>query len=293
MSARRLHPAPGSVLLLLVHPVAAVCASLPLIYVVGRERFLEPTFQQDWLVVLLVAPWLIALPLLLGPGLWLTGLDRKALGLAAPLGWAGAGVGVVVGALLLLLPAVLAIATGAYRQVGGVETSLAAMTGSAALAQLPLLAAGVGIAALGEEILCRGLLLRYWQPVAGTWGAVLLSSVLFTALHAANPGVSVLGLFGVLLWGILLSLLFVHSNSMLLVAGVHCGWNLATTSILGLPVSGMHLAALSRWETAGSPTVQLLFGGDFGPEEGLAFHAVLVLAIVVVWRRWKGSPLSE
>jgi len=293
MSARRLHPAVGSILLLLVHPVASACASAPLIYFVGLEQFLEPSFQEKWIAVLLVAPWVVALPLLLGPGRWIAGLGREHLGLAAPLRWAGAARGVVVGILLLLLPSGLAVLGGAYLRVGGTSDSLVAMTGSSALLQLPVLAVGMGIAAFGEEVLCRGLLLRYWEPLAGTWGATVLSSVLFTAMHAANPGVSVLGLVGVFLWGVLLGLLFVRSGSMLLVAGVHCGWNFATASILGLPVSGMHLAALSRWESAAGSTAQLLFGGDFGPEEGLAFHAVLVLAIVVVWRNWGSLSLSE
>ncbi len=293
MSVRRLHPALGSVLLLLVHPVAAVVASAPLVYFVGFDRFLEPSFQEDWIAVLLVAPWLIALPLLLGPGCWIAGLDRERLGLVAPQRWAGAAGGAVLGILLLLLPAGLAVLAGVYLRVGGPSDSMVAMTGSSALIQLPILAVGMAIAALGEEVLCRGLLLRYWEPLAGTWGAIMVSGALFTAMHAANPGVSVLGLLGVFLWGVLLGLVFVRSDSMLLVAGVHCGWNFATACILGLPVSGMHLAALSRWESVGSPTAKLLFGGDFGPEEGLVFHAVLVLAIVVVWRKWNSVSLSE
>jgi hypothetical protein len=293
MSGRKLHPALGSVLLLLVHPAAAVVASAPLIYFVGQDKFLEPGFREDWLAVLLVAPWLVALPLLLGAGRWITGLDRERLGLGSPLRWAGVVGGLMLGILLLLLPSGLAILAGSYLRVGAPDASLAAMTGSSALLQLPVLAAGMGIAAFGEEVLCRGLLLRYWEPLAGTWGAITVSSIFFTAMHAANPGVSALGLIGVFLWGVLLGLIFVRSNSMLLVTGVHCGWNFATASILGLPVSGMHLDALSRWASVDSPTAQLLFGGAFGPEEGLAYHAVLVLAILVVWLRWGSVSLSE
>lgn len=293
MSSRRLHPGPGSVLLLLIYPLASAAASALIVAAVGIETYREPGFFEAWMPVLLCAPWLLALPLLLGPGRWLSGLDRQALGLARPVRWLEGLHGVVLGALLLVIPASLAVACGGYIRIDDSGASIAALTGVSVLSQLPALAIAITFAAFGEELLCRGLLLRYWEPLTGTYGAIAISSLVFTAMHGANPGVSVLGLLGVVLWGILLGVVFARSSSMLLVTGLHASWNFATTSVLGLPVSGMELASLSRWEVADGRVAQLLFGGDFGPEEGLAFHLVLLLAIVITWRMWRPTARQD
>jgi membrane protease YdiL (CAAX protease family) len=292
VSVRRLHPAPGSVLLVLIYPLASAASSALILAVVGIDSYREPGFLEAWMPVLVAAPWLLALPLLLGPGRWMSGLDRAALGLARPLRWREGLQGVVLGTLLLVVPASLAVASGGYIRIDDAGASIAALTGVSVLSKLPALAVAIGFAAFGEELLCRGLLLRYWEPLTGTYGAIAISSLVFTAMHGANPGVSVLGLLGVLLWGVLLGVVFARSSSMLLATGLHASWNFATTSILGLPVSGMELASLSRWEVAKDRLAQLMFGGDFGPEEGLAFHLVLILAIVVTWRMW-GPDLGQ
>ena len=290
-ATRRLHPAPGSVLLLLVYVASSMLASLLAAAVAGSAASGAAQFFSDWMPILLASPWLIALPLLLGPGCWLAGLERQDLGLRSPRPWRDLTLGTLLGLALLLLPGSVAVFSGGYIPVvslpglgAGLDGSVG-FIGSATLYELLGLAMGLGFAAFGEELLCRGLLLRYWQPVLGRHGAVVVSAGLFTAMHAANPAVSVLGLVGVLLSGLLLGLVFMRSSSMGLVTGLHFGWNFATTSVLGLPVSGMQFASLSRWQSSQSPFAQLWFGGEFGPEEGLAFHAVLVAALLLVWRR--------
>jgi len=283
---RRLHPAFGTVILLALYPAAATLLSVAALVVVEDGIFADPNLRMASLAPMMALPWLFTIAGCLTIGTWLSGLDRRALGLGRELQWRWLGAGLVDGVLLIGIPATLALLLGGYAVLGEEATAaIAVPTGQAAVRFLPPLCLALLVAALGEELLCRGLLLRYWQPVLGTRGAIVLSTVLFTALHSFNSNLSALGLLGVFLAGALLAVVYVGSSSLLLVTGLHAGWNLSIGVLLGLPVSGFHLPALSRWEVT-SPTATFLLGGDFGPEEGPAYQVfLLVIVWLVMWRR--------
>ncbi len=224
------------------------------------------------LLVLGGLQWLFFLP----PALWLgprLGYDRSSIGLDRPdrpLHVVGGGA--LLGAALLLGPAAVG------RLVGG-------FTEGAAVFTVPSWVAAFGVLfvmALGEEVLFRGILLRLWVDRLGPRGALVLTTLLFTVLHTGNPGVDLLGTFGVLLAGVLLGLAALRSGGVWWPFGVHLGWNVATGLIVGLPVSGISLPSLVRWLPVGDGPS--LWGGDFGPEAGLAFHTALLVGIVVVAR---------
>ncbi len=72
-----------------------------------------------------------------------------------------------------------------------------------------------------------------------------------------------------------------------MVTGLHAGWNFSISMLIGLPVSGMSLPSLARLEVIQDPMAQQLLGGEFGPEEGLAYQGFLlaVTATVLLKRR--------
>jgi len=286
-AGRRLHPAPGTVVLLLTYPAIATLGILAFRGLGGKALLDDPDFVATNLALLLTAPWLIAIPIYLSLGGWLSGLSTDDMGLRRPLRWRWLGAGLVDGVLLILIPAGFAVLLGGYTLLN-VDTAagIEAKTGLAALPRLPTLCAAILTAAFGEELLCRGLLLRYWQPVLGSRSAIILSSLLFTAMHVANENLSVFGILGIFLAGMLLGTVYVGSSSLLLVTGLHAGWNLSTSILVGLPVSGMNLPSLARLEVSNSPLARRLLGGDFGPEEGLAYQAfLLALAASVLLKR--------
>jgi len=114
---------------------------------------------------------------------------------------------------------------------------------------------------------------------------MLVSSLLFTAMHAGNDHMAGWGVLGVFLAGLLLALVFVASGNLLLVTALHLGWNVSTAAVLGLAVSGYELPSLTRWQVADSALATQLLGGEFGPEEGLAYIAVLaaLTAAMILW----------
>tara|TARA_Y100001968_G_scaffold189241_1_gene173468 strand:- start:330 stop:1202 length:873 start_codon:yes stop_codon:yes gene_type:complete len=241
------------------------------------------------MLLMTMLSWLLACPLLLGPCAALAGLSRAGLGLSVPLSAVELLRGVLLGLLVFAAPAALGLLLGAWVELPA--GSVQAPTGLAASGQLVLLMLALGVAAFGEELLCRGLFQSIFE---GLWGArvgILVSTLLFSFMHGANPGISALGVAGIALWGLLLGVVFATSRSLLLVSGLHFGWNFAVCGLMGLPVSGHRFAAVSRWESGTDGALQLFFGGTFGPEEGLCFHLAILLALGLALRA--AAPIAR
>jgi membrane protease YdiL (CAAX protease family) len=213
-------------------------------------------------------------------------LSWTELGFTAPRPLLCSLVGVLLGMSVLLLPAAIGYWVGGFSPGSSlVPEGLDALTGVAVV--LPALA----VAALAEELVLRGFLLQLSRRYLGKWAALLLTSALFALLHAANPGVSALGLLGAAIAGLWLGLAFLESGSLAFAAGLHLGWNAASAVVLGLPVSGLALPSMLRWVPSEDPAVQTVWGGDYGPEEGIAFH--IALALAAVSSAWIGRRLRR
>jgi len=154
--------------------------------------------------------------------------------------------------------------------------------GTAAIAPVLFALPALAVAAFGEELAFRGVLLPYWQRATSGPAALIVTAVLFVALHGVNPHASLFGWTGIFLAGLWLGVAFQVSGSLWFATGLHFGWNVATSLVLGLPVSGFRLPSLLHWETIDTPLARRLLGGRFGPEEGVAFHLALTISLVVV-----------
>lgn len=158
-----------------------------------------------------------------------------------------------------------------------------APTTSAALAALAWGALLFVPAALLEELTVRGYLL---PTLAEAWGvkvSLVVTSLLFGALHMVNPGASALGLAGTAIAGILLGLAYLWTGRLWLPWALHAAWNWAQGSLWGLPVSGARVPAAVPVELRGPA---LWSGGAFGPEAGLLGLLAVGVGIMalVVWR---------
>ncbi len=277
--------------------LGAVVASVVAYTAIGPDA--TPDQVEAWVKARPFIPttvgWLVALPGLILLGRHGFGLELAAMGLRPPASAAPRRprflIGVVCGLLLILLPAAMARLFGGFVPATPEEVAaLAVPTGLSAVPGILYLLPALIIAALGEELLFRGLLLRFWEPVAGAKGALVLSSLMFAAIHVGNPGSSPLGSVGVVLAGLLLGLIFLLRGDLWLAAGVHLGWNLSEAVVLGVPVSGHTLPALLRWSVADGEVARGLLGGSFGPEEGVLFHGALALGIVITIALNRGAP---
>jgi len=147
-----------------------------------------------------------------------------------------------------------------------------------------------------EEIVFRG----WYMPVLGAryrpWIGILVSSVIFSALHLAPNPVAIVNL---ILFALFLALHFLRDKSIWWICGWHTAWNWTMGNGLGFVVSGQATAgtALVDLQAEGHP---LLTGGDYGLEGSLMATAVLLLGILVVvltnrhrWRDTRRCPAPD
>lgn len=114
---------------------------------------------------------------------------------------------------------------------------------------------------LTEELICRGALLYILVKKMGRAKAVIISSVIFAALHWLNAGVwgdgvQMLIVFGfTFAMGLLLAYAYTRTFSLLIPFAIHFGWNLVQHYVFGNTAAGNHLFILA----APPPTVTISY----------------------------------
>lgn len=143
-------------------------------------------------------------------------------------------------------------------------------------------------AAVLEEVLIRGVVLRIAERWLGTAAALAISTALFALLHGLNPGATPLGVLAIAVeGGMFLSLAYVLSRNLWFVIAIHLAWDFSEGSLFGAQVSGIRAAhSLLRTTLTGS---DVLTGGAFGPEASVVaialFAAASILLGVIALRR--------
>jgi membrane protease YdiL (CAAX protease family) len=142
-----------------------------------------------------------------------------------------------------------------------------------------------GMLAFFEELMFRGILLRLFEELLGTWLSIVLVAVGFGAVHLVHVEATLLS----------------SAAKVWLSWGIHWGWNFTQDGVLGMPNSSVDvLPSLLNPEISG-PT--WLTGGVFGIELSAVgvvvnFVAGLVLIKLAIDRGqilrpvWNRSPPS-
>ena len=138
-------------------------------------------------------------------------------------------------------------------------------------------------AAVTEELLFRGVLFRIVEERTGTWIALVLTGVVFGAMHLANPDASLWGATAIAIEaGFMLAACYAATRNLWVPIGLHFGWNFAAGGIFSVVVSGNgDSKGLLEASTSGPVA---LSGGDFGPEGSLyTVLAGVALTVVFLW----------
>jgi membrane protease YdiL (CAAX protease family) len=131
-----------------------------------------------------------------------------------------------------------------------------------------------------EEIVFRGYLLQNISSGLNVWWGLGISSVLFAAAHALNPGISIAAIAGLFGAGLFLGFAYIRTRQLWLPVGLHIGWNFFEGPVFGFPVSGLNIPRLVQQSETGP---DLWTGGPFGPEAGLIVLPALALGAVIVY----------
>jgi len=143
----------------------------------------------------------------------------------------------------------------------------------------------VALAALFEEALFRGYALFALRDLAGGAAAVVVTALLFSVAHQANPGYDWMAAANVALVGGVLAAWILAERDVWVAVGAHAGWNAAIVLGAAIPVSG--LAIPSPCHTGVLQGPDWLTGGSFGLEAALP-TAVVWLGLAG-WLWWAGS----
>ena len=194
--------------------------------------------------------------------------------------------GIVSGVLLLAIPTLLLRVTGAYDPVPAGD---GARTGAGALIIVIPLILAVLVQSSTEEAMFRGYLLQITGTQLAGWAAVLAPAIAFAAGHL---NLHVLPMANIVLVAIFFSFLALRIGTIWLVCGIHCGWNWAQGNLFGIPVSG-HAVHVSIFHLAPDASVStLLTGGEFGVEASAVTTLVLALAAYAAYRWWSVGASS-
>ena len=266
-----------------VFMVALVLLSVVVGGTVGAILIRLPVeFSQSGLLGFL-APQVILLTLAVFVG-WLCGkvfedLPFRALGAWFTKNWLkDFGLGFVIGAVAIGSAALILLAFGAtvfqFNRDAG-QTAIAST-----------LAVSFGIFAFGamaEAAFIRGYIFQTFTRAKLVLFAVLLTSLLFAAMHTDNPSANYLSFVNTLLAGVWFGAAYLKTRTLWLAFGIHLAWNWMQGAILGISVSGIAsitTAPLLQATNVGSP---LLTGGDYGVEGGIACTIAMIISTLLIW----------
>jgi membrane protease YdiL (CAAX protease family) len=155
---------------------------------------------------------------------------------------------------------------------------------------LPALIAILLLAFL-EEFILRGYAMQLIAEGAGYWVAITITGIIFGVVHSGNPGANIPGVVNTCINGILLAWLVVRTGSLWIAWGYHVGWNLVSSMVFGLRLSGvMFPGAFIHGELIGP---EWITGGEYGFEgsllAGIIESCILALAVLFA-NRLPGYP---
>ncbi len=170
----------------------------------------------------------------------------------------------------------------------GIVTGLMALAGSYSITEahfdpVPLLFwfAHFFLVAVFEEIVFRGVLFRLIDDRWNTTAALIVSALLFGAIHLPNPGATLWSAFAIAVEaGLLLGAAYKWSGTLWLPIGIHWAWNFVQGNVLGFAVSGNPVTDKIFSAIISGP--DWITGGRFGAEASVPAVVVGLLLTVVL-----------
>lgn len=133
--------------------------------------------------------------------------------------------------------------------------------------------------AIFEEILIRGIIFRIIEEKLGSYIALLISAIIFGALHLFNPNATIISATCIAIEaGLLLGAAYIYSRSLWLPIAIHFAWNFMQSGIFGAVTSGNeNTTSLLTTRISGAVWIT---GGTFGPEGTLQATA---FCLITTW----------
>ncbi len=135
-------------------------------------------------------------------------------------------------------------------------------------------------AAITEELLFRGYVLRNLTDGFNRITALMISAVIFSTAHIFNPNFGLIAFLNITLAGFALGVIYLNGNDLWSSTAFHFGWNFSSGTIFGFSVSGISgYSIILQADTGGS---NILTGGVFGFESSVLCTFFLAVFIIIL-----------
>lgn len=193
--------------------------------------------------------------------------------------------GVVFGGFVFLIGLAVAFFNGWVRIDPQMSAFSWAALGSSAIFML--------VAGAFEEVMMRGYMLRMLMMKHSTTTAIVVSSLIFVALHAGNlikDPIGIMGAINIFVASILMSVAYIRTGALWLPIGIHAGWNFMQGPVLGINVSGFDMSA--GWHVVVLEGPKWATGGEFGFEAAVPAVIGPLVAIALVYLFFRPDEAS-
>ncbi len=135
--------------------------------------------------------------------------------------------------------------------------------------------------AVFEETLFRGIIFRLTEEKLGSYIALIISALLFGALHLTNPNSSLSAGIGLAIQaGLLLAAAYIYSRNLWFPIAIHSAWNFTQSAIFGANVSGNAIS--KTLVTSKIEGAEWFTGGLFGPEGSIQATVFCLIATIIL-----------
>ncbi|MBU3135512.1 CPBP family intramembrane metalloprotease [Clostridium gasigenes] len=198
-------------------------------------------------------------------------------------GYKELGVGLALGAVTITIVAVVLLLIGSVKLVNPITSPR--FSSNLIIGLLAFIAVG-----FGEEIFGRGYCMSVLKQTRNKWVVLIVSSIIFSAMHLGNAEIGVLPLINIFLIGIAFGYMFMKSSNIWMPIGFHITWNYFQGYIWGFQVSGNVVDGMYQLKTVKD---SILNGGAFGAEGGLMVTFVILLTIGFVAMYYKDKNIDD
>lgn len=140
------------------------------------------------------------------------------------------------------------------------------------------------LVSIQEELIFRGYITSLLSFSLHFLPAIIISALLFAAVHIGNVDFTWMGFGSIFFGGYLLGLLYLKYQNLYLPIGMHWFWNFYHGNILGFDVSGFDVPCLLQLKMNGADWVT---GGEFGLEGSVITVILLTIVSVYLTVQWQ------
>ena len=130
------------------------------------------------------------------------------------------------------------------------------------------------LVAVSEEAMSRGFIFTNLYNQSNSYVAIIISSLLFSLMHAFNASFNWIGMMNIFLIGVFFCQLYLRRMDLSIPIGFHFTWNLFQGSVFGFSVSGCTSQGIFKIES---------FSGVKFPFEGFGLEGSLITSLVIIF----------